>query len=385
MQPSRSLTWKQVCARRLARHGLAAPVPANRLAEQVGTICGAHAQVMSAAEISVAIRVEEVTREDVRRALWEARSLVKTIGPRGTVHLLPADDLPTWNAALATAVEPSNFAADVRLNATQLDAVIEAIDGALSESDRTLEELDAEVARRAGRWAGDRVMPAFQVLWPRWRQAIQRAAFRGVLCFGPNRGAKITYSSPRRWLTDYQPADPEAASVAVLRAYLHAYGPARPEHVARWINSTPAWARDVFRRASDELEPVDIEGETLWQLAGDEAPDDGPSGIVRLLPYFDAYAVGCHPRDRLFPGRAGERALARTQAGNFPVLLIDHVVAGVWHQRRSGKRLAIVVEAFRRLTAGERQEVEQQVERVAEIQEATASLRFGAVTVGPHA
>ena len=93
MQPSRSLTWKHVCARRLARHGLAAPVPAIRLAEQVGTICGAHAQVMSAAEISVAIRVEEVTREDVRRALWEARSLVKTIGPRGTVHLLPAGRL----------------------------------------------------------------------------------------------------------------------------------------------------------------------------------------------------------------------------------------------------------------------------------------------------
>ena len=207
-------------------------------------MCGAHAQVMSAAEVSVALRVGGVTRVDVRRALWEDRSLVKTIGPRGTVHLLPADDLPTWNAALATAVEPSNFAADVRLNAAQLDAVIEAIDSALSESDRTLEELDAEVARRTGPWAGDKVMPAFQILWPRWRQAIQRAAFRGVMCFGPNRGTKVTYSSPRRWLPEYQPADPEAASLAVLRAYLHAYGPARSEHVARWINSSPAWARE---------------------------------------------------------------------------------------------------------------------------------------------
>ena len=59
---------------------------------------------------------------------------------------------------------------------------------------------------------------------------------------------------------------------------------------------------------------------------------------VRLLPYFDAYVVGCQPRELLFPGRAAERALAGGQAGNYQVLLIDGVVAGVWHQRRSGRR-----------------------------------------------
>jgi len=385
MTRPRCLTWQQVCARRVARHGLATPVSATKLAQQVGVICGAHAQVMSAAEVSVALRVAGITRDDVRRALWEERSIVKTIGPRGTVHLLPAADLPTWNAGLESTVQPPNFAADVRLTDAQLEAVIDAIDGALAESDRTLDELDVEVVRRAGRWAGDKVMPAFQGLWPRWRQAIQRAAFRGVLCFGPNQGNRVTYSSPRRWLPDYRPADADEASLAVLRAYLHAYGPAGSEHVARWTNGTPAWARDLFRRAGDELEPVEVEGEELWQLAGDEAPRDGPNGIVRLLPYFDAYVVGCHPRDRLFPGRAGERALARTQAGNFPVLLIDDAVAGVWHQKRSGTRLAVVVEALRTLTAAERRAIEEQVDRVAEIQEATASLTYGEVRVGAHA
>ena len=42
---------------------------------------------------------------------------------------------------------------------------------------------------------------------------------------------------------------------------------------------------------------------------------------VRLLPYFDAYTVGCHPREQLFPGLAAQRALSRGQAGNVPVLL----------------------------------------------------------------
>jgi DNA glycosylase AlkZ-like len=348
-------------------------------------ICGAHAQVMSAAEVSIGIRVAGITRADVRRALWEERSIVKTIGPRGTVHLLPATDLPTWNAALGAIVELPRSVPEARMTDGQTESVIAAIDDALVESDRTLDELDREVVRRAGSWAGDKVMPAFQVLWPRWRQAIQRAAFRGVLCFGPNRGTKVTYSSPRRWLPDYRPADADEASLAVLRAYLHAYGPARAEHVARWINCPPATARDLVRGAGGDIEPVEVEGEELWQLAGDEAPKDGPSGIVRLLPYFDAYVVGCHPRDRLFPGRAGERALARTQAGNFPVLLIDDAVAGVWHQKRTGTRLAVVIEAVRTLTAAERRAIEEQVDRVAEIQEATATLTYGEVRVGAHA
>ncbi|HEX5013310.1 MAG TPA: winged helix DNA-binding domain-containing protein [Candidatus Limnocylindrales bacterium] len=385
MTRPRTVTWEQICARRLERHGLATPVPATQLADVVGVICGAHAQVMSAAEVSVAIRVTGIARDDVRRALWEERSIVKTIGPRGTVHLLRAADLPTWNAGLGAAMAPPNAAPDVRLSDDQLEAVIEAIDGALTESDRTLEELDAEVVRRAGPWAGDRVMPAFQQLWPRWRQAIQRAAYRGVLCFGPNQGNRVTYASPRRWLPGYEPADPAEAGIAVLRAYLHAYGPAAAEHVARWTNGTPAWTRDVFRRAADELESVELDGERLWQLAGDEAPENGARGVVRLLPYFDAYAVGSHPRARLFPGRAGGRALASTQAGNYPVLLVGDAVVGVWHQKRSGKRIALRVEAFRDLTAAERGAVEQQAERIADIQGATATLEYGEITVGPHA
>jgi hypothetical protein len=37
------LSWTAVCRRRLARHGLATPVPSEQLAQQVGTICGVHA------------------------------------------------------------------------------------------------------------------------------------------------------------------------------------------------------------------------------------------------------------------------------------------------------------------------------------------------------
>jgi DNA glycosylase AlkZ-like len=110
------LSWAQVCARRLERHGLSAPSPDARPADVVAAMCGAHAQVMSAAELSVGLRLAAGTRAVVRDALWTEHSLVKTRGPRGTVHLLRTEDLPMWTGALsAIPVSEGGYPDDVRL------------------------------------------------------------------------------------------------------------------------------------------------------------------------------------------------------------------------------------------------------------------------------
>jgi hypothetical protein len=67
------------------------------------------------------------------------------------------------------------------------------------------------------------------------------------------------------------------------------------------------------------------------------------------------------------------------------VLLVDGVVAGVWHQRRSGRRVDVTVEPFGRLTAARRRELDAQVQRVGEVLEAAPRLTVGRVTAGPHA
>ena len=93
------LGWAQVMAWRAARHHLDERVPAKATLDVVAEICGLHAQVMSSAELTLAARVEGLGPDDVRRALWEERSLVKTWAMRGTLHLLPAAELPLWQAA----------------------------------------------------------------------------------------------------------------------------------------------------------------------------------------------------------------------------------------------------------------------------------------------
>lgn len=380
------MSWEQACARRLARHGLVTPLPS--IAAATAAMCGAHAQVMSAAELSIGLRVDAVTRSDVATALWDERSIVKTFGPRGTVHLLPAAELPTWTAALAAVPSSASMPATIRLDRAQTDAVVAAVDAALAGAELTLEELDAAVQNDCGSWAGELVMPAFNGLWPRWRQAIGTAARQGALCFGPNRGRRVTYTGPRRWLPGFRPADPPTALARLVHGYLHAYGPATPAHLAQWLATSKPWIAKLF----DELplDEVQLEGEPAWVNAGDTEPagDAQPAGDisgVRLLPYFDAFAVGSHPRRLLYPGRAADRALAGSQAGNFPVLLVDGVVAGVWHHKRSGKKIAITVEPFKRLAATRRRALEAEVERIAMILQGRPELTIATITVGAHA
>ena len=380
------MSWAEVCARRLQRHALAGPAKDTRPADIVATICGAHAQILSAAELSIGLRLADATLTDVRKALWSERSLVKTFGPRGTVHLLTTQDLPMWTGALS-AIPPSAspFPKDVQLTPQQTDAVVEAIGVALEGAELTVDELNEAVIAATGSGAGDLVMPAFQGMWPRWRQAVDTAARRGALCFGPNRGRKVTYTNPRRWLPGFRPADGPTALAALVRRYLHAYGPATAQQFAQWLAAPRQWATELFDSLVGELQQVEVEGTRAWVAAGDAtAPSTAPQGL-RLLPYFDAYVVGCQPRELLFPGRAAERALAGGQAGNFPVLLIDGTVAGVWHQRRSGRRLEITVEPLEKLTAAQRRELDEQVKRIGEFLDGTPRLTIGTVTVGAHA
>jgi hypothetical protein len=367
--------------RRLARHGLTAPL--GSLVEAAQAMAGAHAQVMSAAEVALAMRVAGATRVEVAAALWEDRSLVKTFGPRGTVHVLAAADLGWWLAALGSVPKAGGHPDGVRLLPHETDAVVAALDAALRDGDRTTEELDAHVAEACGPWAAEESMAAFGGFWPRWRQALGVAAVQGVLCFGPQRGRKVAYASPSRWVGRLELPEPRAAQLDLLRTYLAAYGPATPADLARWLATSPAWAKELFARA--DLEEVDLDGEPAWVWHGDDRFSAPEAPAMRLLPYFDAFQVGSQPRARLFPGRAAERALARTQAGNFPVLLVDGVVGGVWHQRRSGRRVVVTVEPLATLTKSQPAALDDEVARLGTILGASAELVIGAVTVGPHA
>lgn len=385
----RSLTWDQVWERRLARNALLVPQPKESITSVVGAVCGIHAQMMSAAELSLGIRVAGVTRQDVRAELWERRGLVKTHGIRGTVHLFPASEAPLWSAALQANTDPADAQrlTQMGLDPAQAEAVLAAIGDALDGRCMTREELGQEVAQRTGSWALDAISPAFGGHWPRWQMMIGSAANAGLLCFGPNQGARVTFVRPDQWLGGWRQVEGSVALREVLRRYLAAYGPATHNEFAQWFGMRPGAALALMRQLGDAAEEVDVEGHRAWRLASE--PDVPPlrgetQDLVRLLPHFDCYAIGCHPRDRLVPAGLKERALTRGSIGNVPLIIIAGVVAGVWQYQRHGRRLEIRAETLHPLSAGQRRELTAAAARVGEIMEAEATLSLGAVDVRPH-
>ena len=56
-----TMSWNAVTARRMARHRLTEPSSNLGPADIAGVLCGAHAQVLVAAELSVARRIVPLT------------------------------------------------------------------------------------------------------------------------------------------------------------------------------------------------------------------------------------------------------------------------------------------------------------------------------------
>ncbi len=355
------------------------------MADVVAAMCGAHAQVMSAAELSIGLRMDGVSRSHVRQALWQDHSLIKTFGPRGTVHLLAARELPMWTGALSAVPTGSSLPADVRMSAEQTDDVVAAIGGALTgDAPMTVDELGSKVIAAAGSWAGDAVVPAFAGMWPRWRLALPTAAHRGALCFGPDRGRAVTYTSPTGWLPGFRPEAARGSLLALLRGYLGSYGPATSDQFARWLAAPRRWAADLFSSFADELSAVEVHGGRAWLVTDDCQPTPRRPAGIRLLPYFDAYVVGCHPRKDVFPGVAATRGLPTGQAGTVATVLVNGVVLGIWHHRLAGRRVLITIEMFHPPTPRQRRELDQEVERTAAILEARPTVSYEPVTAGRH-
>jgi winged helix DNA-binding protein len=337
----RSLTWPEVIARRVARSHLLEPAPRGQLLDVVRDVALVQAQVLPAAELGIGVRVRGVSAADVRAELYERRTLVKTWSIRGTLHLVPADELPLW-AAAARGPDPSRPA-----------PVDQAIAGALDGRCLTRQELAEAVG-------DDRLLSG-------WGELLWTPAVTGKLCFGPPRGANVTFVRADQWIGGWRDVDPLDARREVLGRYLRAYGPATPDDFRRWSGFGRDDSRALFEEA--DLEEVRVEGRRAWLLADDDDGFEDGAGCVRLLPRYDAYVLGFRPREALVPGPVKER-IAQDPRGRFETvtgmspLVVDGVVTGLW---RKTKETELEIEHVLPLPRGRKRELDAAVARVEEL------------------
>ncbi len=330
------------------------PATPSDLAPVVSRACGIQAQVLSAAELALSARIPDLRVADVRAALWEERSLVKTYGPRGTIHLLAAADVPLYMAAVGDHPfwRGDALLATLGLDGVSASALVDAFADALDGRRLTRDELATAVGLRLGAEVEERARS-------NWGSLLRPAAFAGVLCFGPSVGSRVTFVRADQWVDGWPsaPTDPEAATIELVRRFLAAYGPASEAEVAAWLGTAPVDAIRNVEALRLELDEVTIEadGRRRWRMAGERAaatavdPPPSSTPTLRLLPQYDSYVLGHRQRERLVPPAAKAR-IARDPKGRLEhvvgvsVVLVDGVVGGLWWRRTTGRHLRITVE-----------------------------------------
>ena len=374
-----SLTNDQVRLLRLRAQRLT-PQPPGEAASVVRVVkemCGIQAQDAPAAALAVRARSAGLTAADVEQARVQERSVVRTWGPRGTLHLLASDDIgwllpligPVFVAGDRRRREELGLSEDICARAIRLMRDVLADQGPMTRA-----ELFEHLATHGIHLEGQ-ARPHLLFL----------PALEGMICLGPDRGAEPTYVLLDDWLGRERrghPLSEDEAYAKLTRRYLGAYGPATPEDQAAWSGLPLSKTRAAWQHSADQHMEVEVAGFTAWMLKTraawlDELSAHAP--IVRLLPRYDIYLLGYRNRDLAVAPQYAKRINAGGGIVH-PTVLVDGRVSGTWKSKRLKNHLELLVEPFEQLAPAVYAGLEAETEDIARFLGVKATL--GLLNVG---
>ncbi|WP_020143982.1 DNA glycosylase AlkZ-like family protein [Terracoccus sp. 273MFTsu3.1] len=331
-----SITWARALSWRLQQQ-LLDPVGDVSVAEVVRRLGAVPAKEERLAELTVRLRRTHSRPGEVAAALVEG-SLVKAYAFRGGTHYLTPEDGGAYLTVRAAGRqwERRSWQEYYRLGPMDWPAFRAAVREALADGPLTVAELGSAVTRRS---AYRHLRPVFDEGAVTLSKAL---TWQGDMGFGPPREGRATFQrldADPRWVGTWELAE---AGPHVVRAYLHAYGPATPEHVHYWLGGgLSAGRRRIdgwLAELRDRLEPVAVGGETAYVLAedADSLRAAEPTDALRLLPGHDPWVMG--------PGTNDEHVVPpdlRTAVTRGADLVVrGGVVCGTWSVVRDELRVA---------------------------------------------
>jgi Winged helix DNA-binding domain len=330
----------------LRGQGLTTQAKLDNAAKVVKQLCGVQAQELPAAFLSIRARSTGLTAVQVEQARLEERSFVRTWGMRGTLHLLPADDLE-WLIPLLAPVfiaGGKRRRLELGLDDETCKRGIQLVHEALAEHGTlTRAELVTYLAGKGLRLEGQATP-----------HLLFYCAFNGLLCFGAEPEGEPTYVLLNKWLANWQPSSIplEKAYTGLTLRYLAAYAPARPEDMAGWSGLPLKAIRKSWGEVADQLQEVQTQTGTTWILKSQAkwlAEIDGKATQVSLLPRYDTYLLGYHNRDLIVPPQYAKRVNA---GGGIihPTIVVDGQAVGIWKTKKYKNSLELNLEPFEPLS-----------------------------------
>jgi hypothetical protein len=333
-----------------ARHHLGRPI--RSIDRVVSDLVGLHASDPVTVHLSAWARVIGFSTTDLEDALYERRSVVRMLGMRRTLFVVPVDVADVMDEACTRAVAVRERRRLVRMLEREgitedgaawlrpverktMQVLEEMGEAAATELSRRVPELRERITFGEGKGWGGQMGVSTRVLFLLAAEGrIVRARPRGSWVSGQYRWAPTD-----AWLgRPLKVLDHAAACGELLTRWLRAFGPGTETDIRWWTG----WNARTANATLEAIGAVDVEldnGSTAFVLPYDLRRVSTPARWVRLLPGLDATVMGWKQRDWYLGPHAS--TLFDTNGNAGPTIIADGRVIGGWTQRKNG---AVVIE-----------------------------------------
>ena len=334
-------------ARLARRHFLGHDARSSDPVELARGLVGLHAT--DPATVFLSARARGVEAAELERALYEERSVLRMIGMRRTLFVLPLDLAAVVHAACTQSI--------LAVSRRRYAKLIEG-GGIASDGEAWLDEVSAETLR-ALEARGEAFAAELSADVPPLREKVHFGegktwasstgmtswvlfllAAEGRVVRGRPRGAWTSsqwcWAPAEAWLEDPLPQlEPEAARVELASRWLAAFGPAGVTDLKWWTG----WTLTQTRAALGAIEAVEVDLDWLpgFVLPGDlePEPEPEPEPWAAFLPSLDATVMGWKERDWYLGEHAAALFDRNGNAG--PTVWWNGRVVGGWAGRKDGE------------------------------------------------
>lgn len=335
-----------ITRRRLENQALTS-APGSDPAAVVEKLLALQAQDLRWAKWAVGIRAPGSTSADID-ALLDSGRIVRSWPMRGTLHLVPAEELG-WMLSLTT---PRLWAGsttrrrDLGLDEATIERAREVALGALSGGRELTRAAFLAVLQQAGiDAAGQR---GYHLIW--------HLAQSGTLCWGRQLDAQQMLVLLDDWVPRPRRLERDEALGEFLVRYLVGHGPAPLTDFAWWSQLTMADAKTALAVAAPHLTGLDVDGvQHLLAAANDvgplprAAPGRGRDAVL-ALPGFDEHLLGYRDRSFAIEPENLTRVVPGKNGIFLPLMIRAGRVIGTWRRDWQPKLITVEPRPFLPLT-----------------------------------
>ena len=334
-------------ARLARRHHLAPSARAADAVEVARALVALHGTDPASVFLAVWARMRTPEVEAVERALYDERALVRMLGMRRTMFVVPVELAPVVQASCTRAIAVQQRKLLVQL--LERAGIADDPGSWLHEvEDATVRALEARGQAFAAELSQDEPRLREQLLLAEGKRYEAKVnissrvlfliAAEGRIVRGRPRGSWISsqyqWAPTSKWLAGGIAELPaEAATAELVRRWLGAYGPGTAADLKWWTG----WTAGEVKRALAAVGPAEVEldGGPGLVLADDLEPVTAAEPWVALLPALDPTVMGWSRREWYLGGHGP--ALFDRSGNPGPTVWLDGRVVGGWAQRKDGE------------------------------------------------